>query len=55
VITQKMFKSAPEPKEQVTILHGNFVDMEDADKRAYENRVVSYFLLRLPATGRMSR
>jgi uncharacterized protein len=54
-ITQKMFKSAPEPKEQVTIPHGNFVDMEDADKRAYENRVVSYFLLRLPATGRMSR
>jgi pimeloyl-ACP methyl ester carboxylesterase len=55
VLTQKLFKSAPEPKEQVTILHGNFVDMEDADKRAYENRVVSYFLLRLPAIGRMSR
>jgi hypothetical protein len=55
VLTQKLFKSAPEPKEQVTILHGNFVDMEDADKRAYENRVVSYFLLRLPATGRVSR
>ncbi len=53
--TQKMFKLAPEPKEQATIAHGNFVDMEDADKRAYENRVVSYFLLRLPATGRMSR
>src|SRR6266436_9116786 len=55
VLTQKLFKSAPEPKEQVTILHGNFVYMEDADKRAYENRVVSYFLLRLPATGRVSR
>jgi len=53
--TQKMFKLAPEPKEQATIARGNFVDMEDADKRAYENRVVSYFLLRLPATGRMSR
>jgi len=52
-ITQKMFKSAPEPKEQVTIAHGNFVNMEDTDKRAYENRVVSYFLLRLPA-GRVS-
>ena len=47
--TQKMFKNAPEPKEQVTIPHGNFVNMEDADKRAYENRVVSFFLLRLPA------
>ena len=54
-ITQKMYKSAPEPKEQATIPHGNFVDMEDADKRAYENRVVSYFLLRLPATGRVTR
>ena len=47
-ITQKIFKNAPEPKEQVTILHGNFVNMEDKDKRDYENRVVSYFLLRLP-------
>jgi hypothetical protein len=54
-IAQKMFKNAPEPKEQVTIPHGNFVNMEDADKRAYENRIVSYFLLRLPATGRISR
>jgi pimeloyl-ACP methyl ester carboxylesterase len=54
-IAQKMFRSAPEPKEQVTILHGNFVNMDDADKRAYENRVVSFFLLRLPATGRISR
>jgi len=53
--TQKMFKLAPEPKEQATIPHGNFVEMEDADKRNYENRIVSYFLLRLPATGRMSR
>jgi len=54
-ITQKMFKNAPEPKEQVTLARGNFVDMEDADKRAYENRVVSYFLLRLPATRRVNR
>lgn len=51
-ITQKMFKNAPEPKEQVTIPRGNFVSMEDQDKRDYENRVVSYFLLRLPAGRR---
>ena len=25
--------------------------MGDEDKRAYENRVVSFFLLRLPPTG----
>ena len=54
-ITQKMFKNAPEPKEQVAIAHGNFVNMEDADKRAYENRIVSYFLLHLPATRRVTR
>lgn len=54
-ITQKMFKNAPEPKEQVTIPHGNFVNMEDMDKRDYENRVVSYFLLRLPASGKPGR
>src|SRR2546423_8667034 len=54
-ITQKMVKNAPEPKEQVTILHGNFVSMEDMDKRDYENRVVSYFLLRLPASGKPGR
>ena len=54
-ITQKMFKNAPEPKEQVAIARGNFVNMEDADKRAYENRIVSYFLLHLPATGRVTR
>ena len=53
-LTQKMFKNAPEPKEQVTIPHGNFVSMEDPEKRDYENRVVSFFLLRLPA-GRVSR
>ena len=53
-ITQKVFKNAPEPKEQVSILHGNFVNMEDKDKRDYENRIVSYFLLRLPV-GRPGR
>jgi hypothetical protein len=25
--------------------------LDDEDKRAYENRVVSFFLLRLPPTG----
>jgi len=53
-LTQKMYKNAPEPKEQVTIPHGNFVNMEDGDKRDYENRIVSYFLLRLPV-GRAGR
>jgi hypothetical protein len=27
------------------------VSMNDEEKRAYENRVVSFFLVRLPASG----
>jgi pimeloyl-ACP methyl ester carboxylesterase len=50
-ITRQMFLKAPEPREQAIIPHGNFVGMNDDDKRTYENRVVSFFLLRLPATG----
>ena len=54
-ITRQMFVKAPEPRDQIIIPHGNFVSMDDADKRDYENRVVSFFLLRLPATGTPSR
>ena len=54
-ITRQMFLKAPEPRDQEIIAHGNFVSLNDDDKRAYENRVVSFFLLRLPAVGRPSR
>jgi len=54
-ITRQMFLKAPEPLDQAIIAHGNFVSLNDEDKRAYENRVVSFFLLRLPATGKPSR
>lgn len=54
-ITRDMFLKAPEPREQAIIGHGNFVALNDEDKRAYENRVVSFFLLHLPATGNVSR
>jgi hypothetical protein len=50
-ITRQLYLKAPEPKDQAQIGHGNFANMGDEDKRAYENRVVSFFLLRLPATG----
>ena len=50
-ITRQMYLKAPDPKDQAQIAHGNFANMTDEDKRAYENRVVSFFLLRLPATG----
>ena len=50
--TRNMFLKAPEPREQAIIAHGNFASMGDDEKRAYENRVVSFYLLHLPATGR---
>jgi pimeloyl-ACP methyl ester carboxylesterase len=50
--TRNIFLKAPEPREQAIIAHGNFASMGDEDKRAYENRVVSFYLLRLPAVGR---
>jgi pimeloyl-ACP methyl ester carboxylesterase len=49
--TRQMFLKAPEPREQAIISHGNFVSLGDEDKRTYENRVVSFFLVRLPAVG----
>jgi hypothetical protein len=50
--TRQVFMKSMEPREQVSIAHGNFANMNDEDKRAYENRVVSFFLLRLPPTAR---
>ena len=52
-ITRDMFLKAPEPREQAIIGRGNFVGMNDEDKRSYENRVVTFFLARLPATSGM--
>src|ERR1700730_18409638 len=54
-ITRQMFLKAPEPREQALIDHGNFAGLNDDDKRTYENRVVTFFLLRLPATGKVVR
>jgi pimeloyl-ACP methyl ester carboxylesterase len=47
-ITRNMFFKAPEPREQAIIAHGNFVNLPDDEKRTYENRVVTFFLTRLP-------
>ena len=48
--TRDLFVKAPEPREQVMIPHGNFAGLADADKRLYEDRVVTFFLMHLPAT-----
>ncbi len=49
-LTRDLFVKSPEPREQVMIPHGNFAALTDSDKRAYEDRVVTFFLLHLPAT-----
>ncbi len=48
-ITRQIFLKVPEPRELAIITHGNFVNLPDEEKRAYENRVVTFFLARLPA------
>jgi hypothetical protein len=53
--TRQIFLQAPEPREQAIIPRGNYVSFSDDDKRLYENRVVSFFLVRLPATGKAGR
>src|SRR5208282_1795942 len=49
-ITRNIFLKASEPREQAILAHGNFVNLPDEEKRAYENRVVSFFLSRLPVS-----
>ena len=50
-ITRNMFLKAQEPREQQIIAHGNFVNLPDDEKRTYENRVVTFFLTRLPVNA----
>jgi uncharacterized protein len=50
-ITRDMFVKAPEPREQAIIAHGNFVNLPDEEKRTYENRIVTFFLTRLPVSA----
>ena len=50
-ITRNIFLKAPEPREQAIIAHGNFVNLPDDEKRAYENRVVTFFLTHLPVSN----
>jgi pimeloyl-ACP methyl ester carboxylesterase len=47
-VTRDMFLKAPEPRDQAIIPHGNFVGLSEEEKRDYENRVVSFFLLHFP-------
>jgi hypothetical protein len=39
---------SPNPKEEALLAQGNYVGMIDEEKRTYENRIISFFLLNLP-------
>jgi hypothetical protein len=54
-ITRQMFLKANPPREQAVVGYGNFVAMNDEDKRAYETRVVAFFLSHLPPYDASSR
>jgi alpha-beta hydrolase superfamily lysophospholipase len=46
--THELFLLAPQPKEEVLLTQGNYEGMLDDEKRTYENRIISFFLLNLP-------
>ena len=54
-LTRQLYVKSPEPRDQTMIPHGNFAGMGEEDKRTYEDRVVTFFLMRLPATGGAGR
>jgi pimeloyl-ACP methyl ester carboxylesterase len=46
--THKLFLVSPQPKEDALLMQGNYVGMLDEEKRTYENRIITFFLLNLP-------
>ncbi len=49
--TSELFRISPPPHELVVLQHGNYAGMQDDDKRNYENRIVSFFLVNLPTSA----
>jgi len=49
--TRDLFQASPAPHELVNLPHGNYAGMLDDEKREYENRIVSFFLVNLPPAG----
>ncbi len=50
--THRLSVLSPEPKQEVLLSHGNYAGMLDDEKRAYENRIVTFFLTNLPPEPR---
>ena len=49
--TRELFIRAPRPSYQVILARGNYAVMLDEEKRAYENRIINFFLFYLPPAG----
>jgi pimeloyl-ACP methyl ester carboxylesterase len=49
--TSELFRISSPPHELVILQHGNYGGMLDDEKRNYENRIVSFFLMNLPPSG----
>ena len=49
--TTELFRISQPPHELVVLQHGNYAGMLDDEKRNYENRIVSFFLVNLPPAG----
>lgn len=47
-MTHHLFLVSPNPKDEAMLAQGNYVGMLDEEKRTYENRIISFFLLNLP-------
>jgi pimeloyl-ACP methyl ester carboxylesterase len=50
--TRQLFSKSLEPREIVVLPHSNFDSLPEDEKRMYENRIVSFFLLRLPPAAK---
>ena len=46
--TQEIYRQTPEPKDMQVLSHGRYAGLVDEEKREYENRLVSFFLVNLP-------
>jgi pimeloyl-ACP methyl ester carboxylesterase len=49
--TRDIYQVSPMPHELVNLDHGNYAGMLDDEKRDYENRIVSFFLVNLSPAG----
>jgi pimeloyl-ACP methyl ester carboxylesterase len=50
--THKMYLLAPDPKQDDVLAQGDYASMPDDAKRIYENRIIGFLLVNLPAIPR---